>query len=261
MRELGNIIRLERPRSPTAAGIQQPQILPVREDRGAGLVAVGGGGEASLPHSPDRGGPTDGATATRDLASGIWSGKEENFCMLHLKIVFLGLICSVHSSSRSFTAGAICSVLLLIFLVSGCGTAPDFTPIQPANVTSLGSNTYQITVDARSPWVQTGVNVKAGQKVQFIAAGTWGESPGVNRSADGGQAGIFGSGYWGVIPRLPSAPWGALLGRVGSNIFFIGVSATLTMSQDGEIMLGINDGDNNVSDNHGYQTVKIKVLD
>ena len=146
-----------------------------------------------------------------------------------------------------------------ILILTGCGSPVVPLPIQPANVTTIGSNAYQVTVDARAPWVQTGINVKAGQKVTFVATGIWGESPGVNRTADGGQAGIFGSGYWGVIPRLPGAPWGALLGRVGTSIFLIGVAATLPMPQDGELLLGINDGDNNLSDNHGFQTVKITV--
>jgi hypothetical protein len=82
----------------------------------------------------------------------------------------------------------------------------------------------------------------------------------VDRSADGGQAGIFGSGYWGVERRVPDAPWGALVGRVGTARFLIGSSAVITMPEDGELMLGINDGDINLMDNHGFQTVKIQLL-
>jgi hypothetical protein len=32
------------------------------------------------------------------------------------------------------------------------------------------------------------------------------------------------------------------------------------MQQDGVLLLGINDGDSNVSDNHGFQTVTIKLV-
>ena len=162
--------------------------------------------------------------------------------------------------NRPFSTGMLFAALMLVWLAAGCGTPNVSTPLQPANITTVGPETTQVTVDARAPWVSTGIEVKAGQKYQFTAIGVWGESPGVNRSADGGQAGMFGSGYWGVVPRLPGAPWGALLGRVGTSIFLIGASATLPMQQDGVLLLGINDGDNNVSDNHGFQTVTIKLV-
>jgi len=151
------------------------------------------------------------------------------------------------------------SVLLALLLCTGCYIDQPGLPIQPATITSLGFDAYQITVDARAPWVATGIQVKTGQKIRFTAEGTWGESPGVNRTADGGQAGIFGSGYWGVERRVPNAPWGALVGRVGIDKFFIGASSIITMNQDGELMLGINDGDANLEDNHGFMTVKVQL--
>jgi hypothetical protein len=166
----------------------------------------------------------------------------------------------MNKPNRHFSICVFFAALMLVLLAGGCGTPPVTTPLMPANITTVAPETTQVTVDARAPWVSTGINVKTGQKYQFTAIGVWGESPGVNRSADGGQAGMFGSGYWGVIPRLPGAPWGALLGRVGTSIFLIGASATLPMQQDGVLLLGINDGDNNVSDNHGYQTVTIKLM-
>jgi hypothetical protein len=143
---------------------------------------------------------------------------------------------------------------------AGCYIDEPGLPIQPAAIVRIDSDTYQVTVDARAPWVSTGIEVKAGQKIRFSAEGMWGESPGVNRSADGGQAGIFGSGYWGVERRVMDAPWGALVGRVGTARFLIGAAAIISMPQDGELMLGINDGDMNLMDNHGFQVVKIQLL-
>jgi len=150
--------------------------------------------------------------------------------------------------------------LALFLCLAGCYIDEPGLPVQPATITKVDSSNYQITVDARAPWVPTGIEVKAGQKIRFSAAGVWGESPEMNRSADGGQAGIFGSGYWGVERRVPDAPWGALVGRVGTVRFLIGSSAIITMPQDGELMLGINDGDANLYDNHGFQTVQIQLL-
>ena len=162
-----------------------------------------------------------------------------------------------------FTAWSGISLAMVILLAAaGCVVYPypAYAPIKPANVTSLGSNIYQITVDARAPWVATGIQVKSGQKYKFLADGVWGESPGVVRNADGGMAGIFGSGYWGVIPRLPGAPWGALVGRVGTARFFIGQSAVIMMPEDGELLLGINDGDDALGDNYGFQTVTVQLV-
>jgi hypothetical protein len=157
--------------------------------------------------------------------------------------------------------GFVCLAVVALLVGTGCVVyPPPYTPIKPANVTSLGSNTFQITVDARAPWVATGIIVKAGQKYKFTAQGVWGESPGVVRTADGGPAGIFGTGYWGVIPRVPGAPWGALVGRVGTARFFIGQSAVLPMPEDGELMLGINDGDDSLGDNYGFQTVTVQLV-
>jgi hypothetical protein len=164
---------------------------------------------------------------------------------------------SIHRLVKTY--GASLSLMLLL-CCAGCYIDEPGVPVQPPSITRLDSNTYQITVDARAPWVATGIEVKSGQRIRFSAEGTWGESPGVDRSADGGSAGIFGSGYWGVERRVPSAPWGALVGRVGIDKFLIGQSAILTMSQDGELMLGINDGDDNLWDNHGYMTVTVHLL-
>jgi hypothetical protein len=141
-------------------------------------------------------------------------------------------------------------------IIAGCVIVPPPGPValMPTNVTHDGDKTH-VTVDARAGWINTAIPVKAGQKIHFTAVGEWGESPGVTRTADGGQAGIFGSGYWGVIPPDRFAPWGALLGRVGSSIFLIGVDNIVTMPADGDLLLGINGSQDNLGDNHGYLVV------
>jgi len=143
-------------------------------------------------------------------------------------------------------------------LVVGCVMPPyDTTPIHQATIVHVDGKD-QIAVDARAGWVKTGLTVRSGEKIHFSANGSWGESPGENRTADGGQAGLFGSGYWGVERPLGYAPWGALVGRVGSNVFLIGADNVVTIPQDGELMLGINDGQGQfLNDNHGYVTVTI----
>src|SRR5580698_10035043 len=44
------------------------------------------------------------------------------------------------------------SVLLALLLCTGCYIDQPGLPIQPATITSLGFDAYQITVDARAPW-------------------------------------------------------------------------------------------------------------
>jgi hypothetical protein len=158
-------------------------------------------------------------------------------------------------SSRKLLALAV-ALFIAGVIISGCVVLPPPGPIalMSPNITHDGDKTH-VTVDARAGWVNTGTPVKAGQKIHFAAMGEWGESPGVFRTADGGQAGIFGSGYWGVIPPDRFAPWGALLGRVGSSIFLIGVDNIITMPADGDLMLGINGSQDNLGDNHGYLVV------
>jgi len=150
----------------------------------------------------------------------------------------------------------LCLSAVACLLVVGCVVVPyDTTPIRQTEITHVDGKD-QIAVDARAGWVRTGVNVRAGEKIHFSATGIWGESPGVNRTADGGQAGIFGTGYWGVERPDGYAPWGALLGRVGGSIFLIGSDNIVTIPQDGELMLGINDGQGQfLDDNHGFVTV------
>jgi hypothetical protein len=97
-----------------------------------------------------------------------------------------------------------------------------------------------ITVDAGHPWVDTGLTVRKGDRVSFVATGTiqWGAEPGQVAGPEGhdGKAGKLGKG--------------GLIGRVGmtGKPFAIGNNREpLVMPKNGELFLGINDfvfGDN-----------------
>ncbi len=115
----------------------------------------------------------------------------------------------------------------------------------------------KVRVSARADWVTVG-KVKKGETLRFKAKGQWGESPGVVRSADGGQAGIFGSGYWGVRRVNPRAPWGALVGRIGNQSFVVGQATLIEARSDGLLQLSINDGLGRRDDNHGVLTVTME---
>lgn len=122
----------------------------------------------------------------------------------------------------------------------------------------LADGSRQVDIDAKWCWVDTTIKVKAGDVLTFSAAGEWGESEGVTRSADGGEAGILGTGYWASDALIDDAPWGALIGRIGSQKFLIGRQNTITATENGTLWLSINDDPDNFDDNHGTMVVTIK---
>ncbi len=152
-------------------------------------------------------------------------------------------------------------VLLACLLLSACGTTPEGPKEPPASKVEASTleNEYTVVLDARSEWFNTGIHVRKGQTVDFTASGSWGESPGVTRTANGGQAGMFGSGYWGLQPIVPGAPWGSLVGKIGSQEFPIGTLGSVTADNGGILQLSINDGLGAFHDNHGSLTVKVRV--
>jgi hypothetical protein len=154
-------------------------------------------------------------------------------------------------------------VPLLAVLLAGCETPPrqPSTPIETQPETKrLPGGAYEVVVDARAGWVTTSLELKEGQTLKIRADGQWGESGGVNRSADGGQAGIFGSGYWGVYPLVPDPTrWGCLVGRIGGGPpFVIGSLSTTKVDRPGTLQLSINDGLGQMADNHGTMLVHIE---
>ncbi|HJZ70864.1 MAG TPA: LecA/PA-IL family lectin [Vicinamibacterales bacterium] len=119
----------------------------------------------------------------------------------------------------------------------------------PAAVGTSGST---IRVNANQAWTDTGITVKAGDKVVFQASGeiTYGRSPGQTATPDGG------ADRRAQYP-IPSVPVGALIGRVGNSApFGIGTqSQPLPMPASGRLFLGIND--NELTDNAGFYSVVV----
>ena len=97
-----------------------------------------------------------------------------------------------------------------------------------------------MTVDAKHPWVDSGLMVQKGERVSFEASGAiqWGAEPGQVAGPEGhdAKAGKLGKG--------------GLIGKVGHNgkPFPIGRTRTpIVMPKGGELFVGINDfvfGDN-----------------
>jgi len=103
-----------------------------------------------------------------------------------------------------------------------------------------GTSSVTVTVDARHPWIDSGLAVRKGEQLAFEASGTvqWGAKPGQVAGPEGRDA------------KAGKPGKGGLIGRVGYNgkPFPIGSARTpMTMPKSGELFLGINDfifGDN-----------------
>ena len=117
-------------------------------------------------------------------------------------------------------------------------------------VTPPASGGFNVT--GQQPWTATGLGVRRGEPVTF-------EANGEVRIANGGPAGgPGGSSDQNAANPIPSAPTGALIGRVGNGApFLIGTQNQVTMPNVGQLFLGINDS--NFADNTGNFNVKVTV--
>ncbi len=100
-----------------------------------------------------------------------------------------------------------------------------------------GMRERQVVVSADVGWIDSGVDVRAGQTIFFEAQGRvrWG------RDRQDGPAGERNS------PSNPNRPMGnrnaaALIGRIGNDMFFIGdETGPVRMRAAGRLFLGVND--------------------
>jgi hypothetical protein len=103
-----------------------------------------------------------------------------------------------------------------------------------------GTANTTVKVDAKHPWIDSGLTVRKGERLSFKAEGTirWGSEPDQVAGPDGHGAkpGKLGKG--------------GLIGRVGysGKAFPVGSTSTpIVMTKSGKLFLGINDfifGDN-----------------
>ncbi len=113
-----------------------------------------------------------------------------------------------------------------------------------------------VSVDAQKPWVDTGVDLKAGEALTISANGRW---------TNGGNPPYFAGpdGFAGVtLPEatLNSASFAALIGKVGDQVFFVGSAYRGTSPAAGRLYLQINDiaNANCFADNSGKMDVEVR---
>jgi hypothetical protein len=125
--------------------------------------------------------------------------------------------------------------------------------------TSPGQATHTVTVQGRQQWTPTNITVRRGQTLRFETSGEVMLDRNVG-SNPGGNVDMFDR-----EGPVPSAPTGALIGRVGGTAarggggtpFLVGDRTSVVMPADGQLFLGIND--RVLNDNSGAYEVKITV--
>jgi hypothetical protein len=121
-----------------------------------------------------------------------------------------------------------------------CATPVSATPFA-AEATAASSKSADVAVNGDNPWIDTGMDVKTGDKLRITATGTvdFSDKPGVG--PDGAQRG------WADTLRalsVPSAGRGALVGQIGNDRaatpFLVGKDGTITSPTNGRLYLGVN---------------------
>ncbi len=138
-----------------------------------------------------------------------------------------------------------------IYVSRPSGSATTSTTSTPTSTTA-GASTVRVPGNQR--WVDTGLNVRRGERVQFIATGEVQLSTDANDKAAPAGASSGRRPTGGPMPQVLA---GALIGRIGAvQTFGIGnQTVPLDMPADGRLFLGIND--DNVNDNQGEFRVEI----
>jgi hypothetical protein len=149
-----------------------------------------------------------------------------------------------------------------------CAFCAAFTPSPAALQTNSANVTsYQIDVDAARQWIDTKIDLRAGEKLRLTAAGTI-TYPADKKHPDGRSFGPEGlaRGFEDLIHEyaVSNAGHGSLIGRLGDdNVaqpFAIGASADYDAPVAGRLFLAINQSLRDAEGAKGNFQVKIEVL-
>jgi hypothetical protein len=110
-----------------------------------------------------------------------------------------------------------------------------------------------VNVTAREPWTDSGIDVRPGQPIYFMASGETRWGPNRRDGAEGERNSPRNNGR-----PLPDRPAAALIGRIGggNDVFFIGgEQGPYRARSGGRLFLGIND--DVLTDNSGILRVTV----
>lgn len=130
------------------------------------------------------------------------------------------------------------------------------SPVQATTTTSALRRTVQ--VNAKEKWKDSGINVKQGQVVSVTASGS------VMWDRDLPAVGPDGTFKANTVETpndfpMPSAGCGSLLMRIGTSIYAVGSSDTVTAGESGMIRFMVNDRYEYLGNNSGSFQVQVEV--
>jgi hypothetical protein len=165
----------------------------------------------------------------------------------------LRLTVETAAGPRDFSSNDVAQVILAPLNGRGLVEHPPSGGAPPAGQASTPPATPgAITVPANQAWTNTAVGVLRGQRISFTARGTISIAANVSSGPDGNPAGTVRSGRY----PIPGVSAGALIGRVGNQLFPIGSNTeSIAMPTNGILMLGIND--DTLGDNSGSYSVSL----
>lgn len=125
---------------------------------------------------------------------------------------------------------------------------------QPVVVVPRGMRERLVEVKGNERWNDTGIDIREGQALYFVASGQVKWGPGSRKD---GAAGERNSPVDSIRP-IPDRPAAALIGKIGNGediVFIGGELGPFRARQSGRLYLGINDG--HLPDNVGSLRVKV----
>jgi Ca2+-binding EF-hand superfamily protein len=130
------------------------------------------------------------------------------------------------------------------------------TELGAASPGAVGTTGRSIVVDGSRGWVDTGINVRSGDRIVIDADGRITLS---NNSSDVANPGGARSGRQASNAPLPSQAAGALIARIGGDgsPILVGSRQSFTANNNGRLYLGVND--DHFEDNRGQYTVTLSV--
>jgi LssY C-terminus len=150
------------------------------------------------------------------------------------------------------------SFMATALLAGTLNSTQTTSPSTPSN----HSESYAIEMSGAKQWMDTGIELRASEKLHITAEGTI-------TYANGNQFGPQGipRGYADLITQyaVPDGGHGELIGRLGSGAaspaFAIGTNVTYTASVPGKLFLGLNQSMRDAAGAEGLFQVKIEILD
>jgi hypothetical protein len=132
-------------------------------------------------------------------------------------------------------------IAALLSILFWCASLTPAATGAPVPAVAASSTSLNVTINGSPKWGDTGMDVKAGDKLHITAKGTVSMGKDTAITANGAQRGWVDT----LRPLMvPGAGRGALVGRIGDSDaatpFLVGADGTVTVPVAGRLYLGIN---------------------